>query len=137
MQNLIVKSNGVKKKLSFAIKFVSFSLLFASPLIALASDEVSRGLSNVGGLFGGGFFSSSDTIGDLIYKIIELLLFVAGILAVLFIIIGGYQYITSAGNEEQAEKGRKTLVNAIIGVALIILSYVIINVLVNTISNYF
>src|SRR4051812_8481916 len=33
----------------------------------------------------------------------------AGGIAVVFIIIGGYLYITAAGNEEQAEKGRKTL----------------------------
>jgi hypothetical protein len=53
---------------------------------------------------------------------------------VLFVIIGGYQYLTSGGNEEAAEKGKKTLVNAIIGVVLIVLAYVIINVIVNTVS---
>jgi hypothetical protein len=50
------------------------------------------------------------------------------------VVIGGYQYITSAGNEEQSEKGKKTLVNAIIGIVVIVLSFTIINVVVNTVS---
>jgi threonine synthase len=43
-------------------------------------------------------------------------------------------YITSAGNEETAEKGRKTAVNAIIGIVIIILAYVIVNVVANLVG---
>lgn len=60
---------------------------------------------------------------------------VAGAIAVLFVIIGGFWYITSAGNEEQAEKGQKTVTNAIIGVIVVVLSYVIITVIANFVSN--
>ncbi|MBU6447785.1 hypothetical protein KGQ24_03020 [Patescibacteria group bacterium] len=73
-----------------------------------------------------------NTVNDLIIKIINVLLSVAAIIAVLFIIIGGFRYITSAGNEEQAEKGRGTLVNAIIGLVIIILAYVIVGIVNNT-----
>ena len=59
----------------------------------------------------------------------------AGAIAVVFIIIGGYQYIASGGNEETAEKGKKTLVNAIIGIVVIVLAYAIINVLVNLVGS--
>ncbi|MEO8065894.1 MAG: hypothetical protein ABI643_03535 [Candidatus Doudnabacteria bacterium] len=69
-----------------------------------------------------------------LFLIINTLLAIAGLLAVLFIIIGGFQYITSAGNEERAEAGRKTLVNAIIGIVIIILSFVIITVINNALG---
>ena len=49
--------------------------------------------------------------------------------------IGGFWYITSAGNEETAEKGRATAINAIIGIIIIILSYVIISVVSNFVAN--
>ncbi len=55
-------------------------------------------------------------------------------IAVLFLIIGGFWYITSAGNEETAAKGKSTVINAIIGIVIIILSYVIINVVSNLVS---
>ena len=53
----------------------------------------------------------------------------------LFLIIGGFWYITAAGNEETAEKGKGTVINAIIGIVIIILSYVIINVVSTLVSN--
>ena len=68
---------------------------------------------------------------DFIIVIIQWLLGVAGIVAVLFIIIGGFQYITSAGNEELAEHGKKNITNAIIGLVVIILSYIIVTVVIN------
>ncbi len=68
-------------------------------------------------------------------SIINVMLSVAAIIAVMFIIIGGYRYITSAGNEETAEKGRNTLVNAIIGLVIIILAYVIVGVVNNSFAD--
>jgi len=36
------------------------------------------------------------------------------------IIIGGIQYMTSAGNEEKTNKAKKTILWAIIGIAIVI-----------------
>lgn len=71
--------------------------------------------------------AQSQTVGDLIISVIRILIGLLFAITVLFIILGGYQYVTSAGNEEQAKKGRKTLIYAIIGLVVVILSYVIVN----------
>ena len=63
-----------------------------------------------------------------IKSIINIILGFAGLIAVLFVIIGGFQYIFSGANEELAESGKKTLKNAVIGVVIIVLSFVIVNV---------
>jgi len=73
-------------------------------------------------------------VNGTIAQIINWLLGFAFSLAVLFVIIGGFWYIISAGNEESAEKARGTIINALIGVVLIILSYVIINAVATTFS---
>ncbi len=73
----------------------------------------------------------TNTFAGLISFIIIQTLKVVGVLAVGFIIFGGLQYLTSGGNEEQAEAGKKTLTNAVIGLVIIILSYVIVAVVVN------
>ena len=75
-----------------------------------------------------GLRCQDQNINELIAYVINILLGVAFGIAVLFLIIGGFWYITSAGNEETAEKGKNTAVNAIIGIVIIILSYVIVNV---------
>ena len=63
--------------------------------------------------------------------VINWALYLAGAIAVIFVILGGYRYVTSAGNEEAATKGRKTIVNALIGLVFIILAYVIVNAVAN------
>ncbi len=75
------------------------------------------------------------SISGFILKIINIALSVAGLIAVLFLIIGGFRYITSAGNEETAEQAKKVITNAIIGVVVIILSFVIVRVISNALAN--
>lgn len=75
------------------------------------------------------------SINDLVVRIINVLLAIAAIVAVLFIVIGGFRYITSAGNEDQAKKGRHTVVNALIGLAIVILAYALVSIVNNAVSN--
>ena len=67
----------------------------------------------------------------LILSFIDILLLISGILAVLFIIIGGIRYIIAHGNEEQAESAKKTILHAIIGLVVVILAFVIVRVISN------
>ena len=78
---------------------------------------------------------STTSVNGLIRTVINWLLGIAFGIAVLFLIIGGFWYITSAGNEETAEKGKNTAINAIIGIVIIILSYVIVNVVSTLVAN--
>ena len=115
------------------------SLLWVVPFLALAqsktgSTQFDSGLNSFVGLFPRNGIAGSSSITDLIATVIQTLLFVAGAIAVLFIIVGGYWYITSTGNEEQAEKGRSTLINAIIGVVMILMAYVIVTVIANLVG---
>jgi hypothetical protein len=74
------------------------------------------------------------TATGLIATAIRLLLYFAGIIAVLFLIIGGYYYLTARGNEEQATKGRQTLIYALLGLSIVILSYVIVTAITNQLT---
>lgn len=48
-------------------------------------------------------------------------------LAFFFILYGGFQYLTSSGNPDQAAKARKTILNAIIGVVITISASAIVD----------
>lgn len=73
----------------------------------------------------------TDTFTNVVLYYIDVFLVVVGIITVGFLIYGGFRYITSAGNEEQAEAGKKAIQNAIIGLVVVILSYVIVAVISN------
>jgi hypothetical protein len=79
----------------------------------------------------GGFSGGSNTISGVVTRIVEIALALAGLIAILFLIIGGFRYVTAGGNEETAESAKKTILNAIIGIIVIILSYVILRVIEN------
>jgi heme/copper-type cytochrome/quinol oxidase subunit 2 len=74
-----------------------------------------------------------SNIQNFIIRIINILLAIAGLVAVLFLIIGGFRYITAAGNEEASGSAKKIITNAIIGIVVIILSFVIVRVISNAI----
>lgn len=56
-----------------------------------------------------------------------------GLIAVVFLIIGGVQYMTAAGDEGKVEKATKTITNSLIGLAIVILSGLIVNFLLSNI----
>lgn len=77
--------------------------------------------------------------GDLptfIQTIINAVLVIAGVVAVVFLIVGGYRYITSSGNAEAAEAGRTTVLNAIIGLVIIFAAYLIVNFVIDRIIGF-
>ncbi|MCL5666356.1 MAG: pilin [Patescibacteria group bacterium] len=58
----------------------------------------------------------------------------AGTVTIVFLIMGGYWYLTAAGSEEQAEKGRKTIINSIIGLVVIVMATAIVRITTNALS---
>ncbi len=75
--------------------------------------------------------AGKGSIGELASTIISILLGISGIVAVIMIIIGGYQVMTARGNETQQTNGRKTLTNALIGLAIIIVSFAVVQAVTN------
>ena len=57
----------------------------------------------------------------------NLLLAIATGVAIIMMIYGGYLYLTAFGNEEQAEKGKKTIMWVVVGLVVIIIAKLIIN----------
>ena len=67
-----------------------------------------------------------DDLMGMISRIENIALALGGGIAVIFILIGAFQYFTAFGNEEKANKGKTTVMWAIIGVVIIILAKVVI-----------
>lgn len=65
--------------------------------------------------------------------------FVAGLgaLTVLMLVYGGLQWVLAAGNQEKITKARQTLAYAIMGVAIVMSSYIVINFIYTPIYNLF
>lgn len=70
--------------------------------------------------------SSGTDFPTLITTIISWVLYIAAILAFIYLVVSGITFITAGGNAEQAKKGQTGLIYAIIGIIVIALAYVIL-----------
>jgi hypothetical protein len=105
----------------------------------LATGYVAQGIesdvfNNIGNrLFGrdnpDSSLSTSSTLGDVIFLVVQTLLIVAGSIAVIFLIVGGYKYIVARGHEDQVEEAKHTMENALWGLVVIIMSFAIIRII--------
>lgn len=71
---------------------------------------------------------SSFIFSKLIPFVIDYALKIAIGLAVIVIIIGGYQYMTAYGDTEKQETARKTLTYAVIGLVIALTAYGIVSI---------
>ena len=73
-----------------------------------------------------------------VLNIVNYVLIFIGIFAVGYLIYGGVMFLTSGGDSEKTTKARNTILYAIVGIVIIVLSYSIYiwaaNSLVNTIT---
>ncbi len=67
------------------------------------------------------------TVGALLLAIIEILLRVAGIVAVGFVVYGGIRYTMSQGAPDKLQAARQTIINGIIGIFIAASAVAIIN----------
>ena len=70
------------------------------------------------------------TVSNLVTLVITWIIYIAGVLAFFYLVYSGILYITAAGNSEQAKKAQIGLINAVIGIIIIVLSYVILRAVV-------
>lgn len=61
--------------------------------------------------------------------VISIALLVAASIAVIFLVLGAYRYITAHGNEEATEAAKKTMKASILGLVIIILASAIITII--------
>jgi len=76
--------------------------------------------------------SNGTDINAVLQRVVNFILGIAGGIAVIYLIWAGIQYIT--GGAKGAQAAKDAIVNAIIGVVVILLSYVIVNAVIAAVS---
>ncbi|QQS20208.1 hypothetical protein IPL85_02020 [Candidatus Saccharibacteria bacterium] len=70
----------------------------------------------------------------ILYNVAEIVAVVAGIGAIIIILISGFRYITSGGDTQKVTSAKHTLVGAIIGLVIIVLAQTIITYVIKRIG---
>lgn len=75
--------------------------------------------------------SKNDRIEPLFQKILSLLLYAIGAVAVIMIVVGGIKYTTSNGDSNSIQSAKNTILYSVIGLVVAILGQAIILFVVN------
>ena len=74
-----------------------------------------------------------STLGQAINTIISVIFFVAALAAFFYILLGAFTYVTAGDDATKTEKARKSITNAVVGLILVALVYVIWLIVINTV----
>ncbi|MBU0597986.1 pilin [Patescibacteria group bacterium] len=113
------------KKISIGLVTLA---LIAIP--AVASAQVGTG--NYGPTFGLGTADLESTIVNVVQWVLGFL----GLVAVIFILYGGFIWLTSGGNEEKVAKAKKIISGAVVGLIIILLAWAIVIFVVGQTNNW-
>lgn len=120
--------------------FTAFTLCIAAfpqEILAQATGEtgikeLQRNLGSFAETTGiGNANEEADDFKDRIADVINIVLGFLGIIAVVFVMAGGFKWISAGGNSEQVEEAQSNIKNAVIGLAVVLASFIIINFAIN------
>ena len=123
----VIASLAVMVGLSFS--FVGVSQ--AAPIDVLCDQGNTKGNVGTGTDF---CDNSNDTAFDLIKTIINVMLSIAGIIAVIMIIIGGIRYVTSSGEQANVKGAKDTILYAVVGLVITIMAFAVVNFVLGKLS---
>ncbi len=114
-----MKKNTIKL---FSVSLLVFFLL--SPIFALAApSETMKNLKNTGLVSLGGAQGNSAGLATFIGNIVATLLGFLGVVFVILVIWAGFQWMTAGGDTGKVGKSKTLLINAVIGLVIILASY--------------
>lgn len=83
----------------------------------------------------GAHYNTTATFESIIGTIITMVLGLLGVIFLILAIYGGYNWMMARGNEEMVDKAKKTITNAIIGLAVVLASYVISKFIITSLGD--
>lgn len=77
------------------------------------------------------FRPTSDTAAETQFnqvfgQIVGVVLTIAALVAFFYLIVSGFQYITAGGDAAKAQTARQGVINALIGIVIILISYLVL-----------
>jgi len=122
------------KKIARVVFYSFFSLALTAAISTSAASAQSR--PGVGRFFLPSVYSANgpDTLEDVISLIIHIAFLAAGLVAVIYLIVGGFRYITASGNPEAVETAKTTIFNSIIGLIVILIAFLIVSYILRALN---
>lgn len=106
-----------------------------APGAVYAEDPQGEICKGIGAVSGSGNDCSSDvSLTEIVRNVINIFSIIIGIVAVIMIMVGGFRYITAAGDSSRLSGARNTIVFAIVGLVVAALAQVIVRFVLSNVD---
>lgn len=111
----------MKRLQKFMMVVTSLAMLFGAVQVALMPAAVVQAAPVIDPIPGTGL---SDTpLPQVIGNIVKIILSITGIILFALFFYGGFEMLTAAGDDEKVARGKKIIIQAIIGLLVVLISY--------------
>lgn len=121
MTKFMTKANEISLKLYFKLgklMVLPFALLSGSSVNAQNTPIIPWNPTNI-----------SD-FGGLVNTVINFVSAFVGVIAVLYLILAGFNYVISQGNAKKVSEAKAAILNAIIGIIIVLIAYLIVRLVI-------
>lgn len=117
----------------FAVLSLGLGLLALNPP-TVAADAKSEVCKGVGASTGGGCTDTSGSVQRIVKAIINVFSIIIGIVAVIMIMFGGFKYVTAAGDSNNINSAKNTILYAVIGLVVAAISQFLVQFVLNAVD---
>jgi len=104
------------------ILLIVLSLVISIPLFCVEATAIGNPLN-------------ASSFREIVVNIINWVIGIVALVAVLMVVVGGFQYMISGGDEEKTKQARKTIQYALIGLLIVGLSWSFVIAVLTIIGN--
>lgn len=125
--------------LTLAVSLFGFSLIGAGNAGALSPSPVVASASKTAACAGLTELDNTQDcnnkgagVTNIVAAAVKILSFIAGIAAIIMVLISGFKYITSGGDAGKVSSAKNTLIYALVGIAVAAVAQVLVHLTVRT-----
>ena len=111
------------------ISFIAATALVTDVNVLANKDAICDGIEVTGGSCAAG--PAEDSVNNIVATVINIFSWIVGVVAVIFVIFGGFKYITSGGDSNKVSSAKNTILYAIVGLIIVALAQVIVVFVLN------
>ncbi len=129
MKKLLIKTSQIITGATTAV------VLFAGRVMATNINDLENpAQAGAEAARGAGMPAELIGVDGVFTQIVNTILYVVGIISVIMLIYGGLRYVISGGNSSKVTDAKNTIMYAIIGLIISLLSYAIVNFVINAVG---
>lgn len=124
MKKLFISFSVIAVVASFSALLVPQTTFAACTAGSASANQVLTGVGDTGPC-------NTNGVGNIAEGAVKIISYVAGVLAIIMVIVAGFKYIVSGGDSGKVGSAKNTLIYALVGIAIAVFAQFLVHFVIN------